>query len=197
LLELILSFDDEVRVLHRRSPAALIRHVAPTPPPALPVAVGALLVVASALAFAPERIWAGCALGWALLLLSLIDWQDGILPDLLTLPLAALGLLASALGWADSTIGALLGAALLAMPALIYRRLRGRDGLGWGDVKLAAASGAWLGWQAIPSMILAAALLGIAAVLLRRLLRKTSTAATIPFGPALAAATWILWLARP
>jgi len=194
---LILSFDDEVRVLHRRSPAALIRHVAPTPPPALPVAVGALLVVASALAFAPERIWAGCALGWALLLLSLIDWQDGILPDLLTLPLAALGLLASALGWADSTIGALLGAALLAMPALIYRRLRGRDGLGWGDVKLAAASGAWLGWQAIPSMILAAALLGIAAVLLRRLLRKTSTAATIPFGPALAAATWILWLARP
>lgn len=183
--------------MHRRSPAALIRHVAPTPPPALPVAVGALLVVASALAFAPERIWAGCALGWALLLLSLIDWQDGILPDLLTLPLAALGLLASALGWADSTIGALLGAALLAMPALIYRRLRGRDGLGWGDVKLAAASGAWLGWQAIPSMILAAALLGIAAVLLRRLLRKTSTAATIPFGPALAAATWILWLARP
>jgi len=183
--------------LSHRSAAALIRHLAPTPVPPLRVAVGALLVMASALAFAPERIWSGCALGWMLLLLSLIDWQDGILPDLLTVPLAALGLLASGLGWPDSPIGAVLGAGLLAIPALIYRRWRGRDGLGWGDVKLAAASGAWLGWQAMPSMILAAALVGIAAVLLRRLWCKTATAETIPFGPALAAATWVLWLARP
>jgi len=184
-------------VPHRRFAAALIPLLAPTPLPPLHVVLGALLVGASALAFAPERIWSGCALGWTLLILSLIDWQDGLLPDLLTLPLTALGLLASGLGWPDAAIGALVGAGLLAVPAMIYRRWRGRDGLGWGDVKLGAASGAWLGWPAMPSMILAAALFGIAAVLLRRWWRKTSTTETIPFGPALAAATWALWLARP
>ncbi len=80
---------------------------------------------------------------------------------------------------------------------MIYRRWRGQDGLGWGDVKLAAAAGAWVGWEAMPSMILIAALFGIAAVLLRRWLRKTSMEESIPFGPALAAATWVLWLVRP
>lgn len=177
--------------------AALVLLLAPTPVPPLRIAVGALLVAASALAFAPEQIWSGCALGWTLLILSLIDWQDGILPDLLTLPLAAVGVLASGLDWTDAALGALVGAALLAVPALIYRHFRGRDGLGWGDVKLAAASGAWLGWPAMPSMILVAALVGIAAVLLRRWWRKTSAGETIPFGPALAAATWLLWLMRP
>lgn len=170
--------------------------LAPTPVPPLRVAIGALLIAASVLAFAPERIWSGCALGWTLLVLSLIDWQDGILPDLLTLPLTAAGLMASGLDWQDSAIGALVGAGLLAVPALIYRRWRGQDGLGWGDVKLAAASGAWLGWQAMPSMILVSALFGIAAVLLRRWWLKTSTGETIPFGPALAAATWVLWLVQ-
>ncbi len=171
--------------------------LAPTPVPPVRVAIGALLVTASIIAFAPDRIWAGCGLGWSLLVLSLIDWQDGILPDLLTVPLAAAGLLASDLDWTESASGALVGAGLLAVPAVIYRRWRGRDGLGWGDVKLAAASGAWLGWQAMPSMILVAALLGIGAVLVRRRCLKISTGETIPFGPALAGATWLLWLAEP
>lgn len=159
--------------------------------------IGALLVAASVLVFTPDKIWTGCALGWTLLVLSLIDWQDGILPDLLTLPLTAAGPLASGLAWRESLIGALVGAGLLALPALFYRRWRRRDGLGWGDVKLAAASGAWLGWQAMPMMILIAALFGIAAVLLRRWWRKTEFTEAIPFGPALAAATWLLWLVQP
>ena len=170
---------------------------APTPVPPLRVAIGALPVAAMVLAFAPDRIWSGLVLGWVLLVLSLIDWQDGILPDLLTLPLAAAGVLVSALTWQESLIGATVGAGLLAGPAVIYRRWRGQDGLGWGDVKLAAAAGAWVGWEAMPSMILIAALFGIAAVLLRRWLRKTSMEESIPFGPALAAATWVLWLVRP
>jgi len=165
-----------------------------TPVPPLRVVIGAPLVVASAALVAPDRLAIGCALGWTLLALALIDWQDGILPDLLTLPLAAAGVIAGGLGWQDALIGAAVGAGLLTGPALIYRFWRGRDGLGWGDVKLAAASGAWLGWTATPNLILAAAILGIAAVLLRRWRLKTSLGQTIPFGPALALATWILWL---
>jgi leader peptidase (prepilin peptidase)/N-methyltransferase len=171
--------------------------LAPTPVPPMRTAVGAALVLASVVIFAPDRIWIGCALGWTLVVLSLIDWQDGILPDLLTLPLTAVGLLVGGLPWQDSLLGALLGAGLLAVPALAYKRFRGQDGLGWGDVKLAAASGAWLGWQAIPAMILASALLGIAAVLVRQWLLKTSAREAIPFGPALAAATWIIWIVQP
>ena len=158
---------------------------------------GALLVAASAALITPDRLLVGCALGWTLLILSLIDLAEGILPNRLTYPLLAAGLVASGIGWRDSLMGAAIGAALLALPALAYRRLRGVDGLGWGDVKLAAGAGAWLGWQEIPPMILIAALLGIAAVLLRRWLARVSADETIPFGPALAAATWILWLVRP
>ena len=171
--------------------------LAPTPVPPMRTAVGAAMVIASVVIFAPDRLWSGCALGWTLVVLSLIDWQDGILPDLLTLPLAAAGLAVGGSPWQDSLLGALLGAALLALPALAYRRFRGQDGLGWGDVKLAAASGAWLGWQAIPAMILASALLGIAAVLVRRWWLKTSAREAIPFGPALAGATWVIWLVQP
>lgn len=169
--------------------------LAPTPVPPVRVAIGALLVAACVAAFAPDRLWSSLALGWILLALSLIDWQDGILPDMLTVPLALTGPFASGLDWRESLIGAAVGAGLLALPALIYRRWRGREGLGWGDVKLAAGAGAWLGWQAMPSMILIGALAGIGAVLVRRWLRETSTGESIPFGPALAAATWALWLA--
>lgn len=165
-----------------------------TPVPPLRVVIGGIAVAASAALIAPDRLAIACALGWTLLALALIDWQDGILPDLLTLPLAAAGVIAGGLGWQDALIGAVVGAGLLAVPAVIYRAWRGRDGLGWGDVKLAAASGAWLGWRAMPNLILASALLGILAVLLRRWRLRTPLGDTIPFGPALAAATWSLWL---
>jgi prepilin signal peptidase PulO-like enzyme (type II secretory pathway) len=66
--------------------------------------------------------------------------------------------------------------------------------MGWGDVKLGAAAGAWLGWQWVPAMIVLAASLTITALLLRRLLTGLPVSAAIPFGPALAAATWLFWL---
>ena len=167
-----------------------------TPVPPLRIVIGAVLVAASAAIIAPGRLAPGCALGWTLLVLALIDWQDGILPDVLTLPLTAAGVIAGGLGWKESLIGAVVGAALLALPALAYRAWRRRPGLGWGDVKLAAAAGAWLGWAAMPNLILAAAILGIASVLLRRWKVKTALDETIPFGPALAAAAWVIWLVQ-
>jgi leader peptidase (prepilin peptidase)/N-methyltransferase len=142
---------------------------------------------------------ASCVLGWTLLTLSAIDWRTGFLPDILTLPLIAMGLAAAWLFdtqniW-DHVIGAAAGFIGFAALAALYRRLRGRDGLGLGDAKLLAVSGAWLGWMALPSVILFAALLGLAFVLLRR--KPLDAASRIAFGPALALATWIVWLYGP
>ncbi|HWD28761.1 MAG TPA: A24 family peptidase [Rhizomicrobium sp.] len=142
---------------------------------------------------------AGCMLGGILLTASAIDWRTGFLPDVLTLPLIAIGLAAAWLfdmqGIWDHVIGAAVGFIGFAGLAALYRRLRGRDGLGLGDAKLLAASGAWLGWVALPSVILFAALFGLAFVLLRR--KPLDGASRIAFGPALALATWIVWLYGP
>ena len=160
-------------------------------------AVGAVLVVLSSMIWSPDRLWTGCGLGWTLLLLAVIDLEHGLLPDRLTLPLLVAGLIRDGYAADGHIAGAALGAAMLAAPAWGYRRLRRRDGMGWGDVKLAAGAGAWLGWQAVPAMILTAALLTIAAVLMRRRFRAITLDTAIPFGPALAAATWLLWLWGP
>jgi leader peptidase (prepilin peptidase)/N-methyltransferase len=142
---------------------------------------------------------ASCALGWTLLTLSAIDWRTGFLPDILTLPLTAAGLAAAwffdAHNIWDHVIGAAAGFIGFAALAALYRWLRGRDGLGLGDAKLLAASGAWLGWIALPSVILFAALLGLAFVLLHR--KPLDVASRIAFGPVLALATWIVWLYGP
>ena len=160
-------------------------------------AVGAILVVLSAMIWSPDHLWTGCGLGWTLQLLAMIDLETGLLPDRLTLPLLVAGLISGGYAENDHLAGAALGAAMLAAPAWGYRRLRRRDGMGWGDVKLAAGAGAWLGWQAVPAMILTAALLTIGAVLLRRRFCATPLDTAIPFGPALAVATWLLWLWGP
>ena len=143
--------------------------------------------------------WAGCVLGWALLVLAWIDLRDFWLPDLLTLPLILAGLAATwwLQPWAltDHAIGAVAGYAALRLVSWAYRALRGRDGLGEGDAKLLAASGAWLGWQALPLVLTGAAVAGLAAAAIAMLRGGRVTAATaLPFGPPLAAATWIVWL---
>ena len=145
---------------------------------------------------------ASCALGWTLLTLGAIDWRTGLLPDVLTLPLAVVGLgVAYAVEPSvllGHVIGAAAGFAVFAALAEIYRRLRGRDGLGLGDAKLLGASGAWLGWSALPTVVLYAAFIGLALVLARRARGQPLQAADrLAFGPALAAATWLVWLYGP
>ena len=147
-------------------------------------------------------IAATCALAWALLVLSAVDAAIFRLPDIVTLPLLALGL---AVSWllpdkdlAGHAIGALCGAAAFFLIAEIYRRTRGRDGLGMGDVKLAGAAGAWLGWQALPSVVLLASCAGLVWVgvgVLRR--GKAVLEERIPFGVALCFGIWIVWLYGP
>ncbi|MEI9997221.1 MAG: A24 family peptidase [Rhizomicrobium sp.] len=164
----------------------------------------AAFVIAAWAAFETEGwvLAASCLLGWTLLTLAAIDWRTGFLPDVLTLPLIAAGLAIAYLldpgSLAEHAIGAAAGFIVFAVLSETYRRLRGRDGLGLGDAKLLAASGAWLGWGALPSVVLFAAIAGLALVLARRLTgHAVQAAARIAFGPALAAATWIVWLYGP
>lgn len=147
--------------------------------------------------FAAAATWRGCLFGWWLLVLAAIDLKTFRLPDILTLPLTAAGLILAATdGWttflAHGT-AAVLGYTLFTGLALAYRRLRGHDGLGLGDAKLLAAGGAWLGPAALPMVVFAAALLTLGFILVITRGRIGRDMA-IPFGPGLAASMWGTWL---
>jgi leader peptidase (prepilin peptidase)/N-methyltransferase len=144
-------------------------------------------------------LWAVCAAGWVLLALGWIDWNCMILPDALTLPLIVAGLLATwwldPFALTDHALAAALGYTALRGLALLYRRLRGRDGLGEGDAKLLAALGAWVGLDNLPSVVLGAALAGLAWAGLLRLRGTALTGSTaLPFGPFLALSGWVVLL---
>lgn len=146
-----------------------------------------------------DYLWAGCLLGWVLLTLSAIDLRSYRLPDFLTLPLIVVGIAINSITMPELAIhfviGAMVGYALFALATFIYRRIRGREGLGIGDAKLLAAAGAWVGWQGLPSVIMIAALTGIIVVLIWGWKRKTVISTVkIPFGPFLSFSFWIVWL---
>ena len=163
----------------------------------------ALLIAAAVVATGADELalWGGCGLGWTLLALAWIDWEEGVLPDALTLPLVVCGL---ALAWwltpwtlTDRAIGAIVGYLGFRLLATLYRAFRNREGLGQGDAKLLAASGAWLGWQALGNVVLLAALLGLGSALVARARGQSLGATTaLPFGPPLAVATFVLWLTQ-
>lgn len=167
----------------------------------LAIELAATLVPAVALAALPWAGWAplvaASVLGWTLLALAAIDLRHWILPDILTLPLLLAGLAATA--WlnpdalADHAAAAAIGGGGLALLAVTYRRLRGRDGLGYGDVKLLAAGGAWDGIAALPTILVTAAVAGLLLALLRHGPRLARTSA-IPFGPPLCLAIWAAFL---
>ena len=151
-------------------------------------------------------VWAVAILGWMLLALALIDARHFLLPDSLTFPLLVGGLAAAALEGlpgavtlGESAIGAACGFTVLWAVGLVYRRLRGRVGLGLGDAKLLAVSGAWVGWQGLPGVVLVAALIGLAAAVLTALIRRRRLRGTtpVPFGVHLALGLWLVVLYGP
>ncbi|PXW71258.1 type 4 prepilin peptidase 1 [Blastomonas natatoria] len=141
-------------------------------------------------------------LGWLLLPLALLDWQHYWLPHPLTAALALGGLASAALGlppdWTSRIIGAGAGLGGLSLVALLYRLMRGREGLGGGDPLLLGAIGLWLGWQALPIVLMIASGLGLAAALvMQRRGLAIDSATRFPLGTLLALAAWPVALAGP
>lgn len=170
--------------------------------PLTELAAAAIGTAAGMLVPGPTSAAVVAVVGWWLLALALIDLRTYRLPDALTLPLVATGLLLATArvpgdlvlpGAKDAAIGAVAGLLVLVGIRWLYTRARGVEGLGLGDAKLAAAAGAWLGWAALPWLLLVAASAGLAgALILHRRLRGDLA---VPFGPALALAFWGLLLA--
>jgi leader peptidase (prepilin peptidase) / N-methyltransferase len=137
-----------------------------------------------------------------LIALTFIDLDRQLLPDVLTLPLLWLGLLLSLFGpqsgspvpvdVRSSLIGAMVGYLSLWSVYHLFRLVTGKEGMGYGDFKLFAALGAWLGWQMLIPTILIAAVVGALVGLALIALRRHHRAAPIPFGPFLAAAGWLM-----
>jgi leader peptidase (prepilin peptidase) / N-methyltransferase len=154
--------------------------------------------------------WEGaCALlvSWYLIALTGIDLDTQLLPDSLTLPLLWAGLLAAAyLGRGAATIpvdlrsavlGAVFGYLSLWSVYHLFRLATGKEGMGYGDFKLFAALGAWLGWQMLLPVILFAAATGAVVGILLIVARRHGREVPIPFGPYLAAAGWLVMLWAP
>ncbi len=127
---------------------------------------------------------------WALIALTFIDFDTQMLPDMITLPLLWLGLLFNLsdlfVSLQDAVIGAIAGYLLLWAVYWLFKFATGKEGMGYGDFKLLAAVGAWLGWKMLPLVILLSSLVGavVGIVLIVAAGRGRNT--PIPFGPYLA-----------
>ncbi len=132
---------------------------------------------------------------WTLIALTGIDINHKLLPDNLTLPLLWLGLLANTQGlFTDlhsAVIGAVAGYMVLWLVFWGFKLLTGKEGMGYGDFKLLAALGAWMGWQMLPLIILLSSLVGALVGVLGILLAGRDRQIPLAFGPFLAAAGWI------
>lgn len=141
---------------------------------------------------------AALLLVWTMLALAMIDLDTQFLPDDLTLPLLWAGLLFNLTGTftplADAVIGAAAGYLVLWLVYWGYRWVTGKEGMGYGDFKLLAALGAWLGWTMLPFIVLLSSALGAVVGVMMILLRDHQRDKPIPFGPFLALAGLIALL---
>jgi leader peptidase (prepilin peptidase) / N-methyltransferase len=133
-----------------------------------------------------------CTVAAVLLALALIDWDTTVLPDSLNLPLLWAGLIAAAWGWlptltlTQSLWGAVVGYLSLWSVYWLFKLVTGKEGMGYGDFKLLAALGAWLGWQAILPIILMASVIGAVVGLVMKAKASLREGRYVPFGPFLA-----------
>jgi leader peptidase (prepilin peptidase)/N-methyltransferase len=136
--------------------------------------------------------------GWILLALTMIDFDTQLLPDDLTYPLLWLGLLVNLDGGLvpikDAVIGAAAGYMILWSIYWLFKLATGKEGMGYGDFKLLAALGAWLGWTMLPTIVLLSSVVGALVGISLILFAKHGRGKPIPFGPYLAAAGMIAML---
>lgn len=142
---------------------------------------------------------AGLALTWMLIALSGIDFRTQLLPDQLTLPLLWLGLLLALLPMFVAAPSAIIGAAIgyLSLWSVywLFKLLTGKEGMGYGDFKLLAALGAWMGPVALLPIVLLSSLIGALIGGSLIVLRKRDSQIPMPFGPFIAAAGWVWFVA--
>ncbi|MDH3273241.1 MAG: A24 family peptidase [Gammaproteobacteria bacterium] len=144
-------------------------------------------------------------LSFALVAISLIDADHQIIPDSIVIPLLWVGLIMSLfhpltgadtlfIAPQDAVVGAVAGYLSLWSVYQLFKLVTGKEGMGYGDFKLLAALGAWLGWQALPTIILMSAVVGAIIGIVLIIFRGRDRQIPIPFGPYLAAAGWITML---
>jgi leader peptidase (prepilin peptidase)/N-methyltransferase len=139
--------------------------------------------------------WTGMAtlvFGWLLIAMTFIDLDTQLLPDDLTLPLLWLGLLVNVKGLfvplQDAVLGAAAGYMALWTVYWVFKLVRGKEGMGYGDFKLLAALGAWMGWQMLPAIILLSSIVGAVVGISMMIAARMGFDHKIPFGPYLAGA---------
>jgi leader peptidase (prepilin peptidase)/N-methyltransferase len=146
---------------------------------------------------------AALAFTWSFIALTFIDIDHQLLPDALTLPLVWVGLVLSLWGpqpggapipvdMRSSILGAVAGYLSLWSVYHLFRLLTGKEGMGYGDFKLLAAIGAWLGWQMLLPTILVSAVVGAVVGIVVLMVQGKDRSTPIPFGPFLAAAGWLM-----
>jgi len=163
-------------------------------------AASGLLSLLIVLHFGPTpAALAALLLVWGLIALTVIDLDEQLLPDQLTLPLMWLGLLLNINGMFTDLVSAVIGAAAgylsLWLVFQVFRLLTGREGMGYGDFKLLAVFGAFLGWQMLPLVVLLSSFIGAVVGITLVVVRGRDRQIPIPFGPYLAAAGLValLW----
>jgi leader peptidase (prepilin peptidase)/N-methyltransferase len=162
--------------------------------------ITALLFAAVGWRFAGQPIaWMWCGVVAVLVGLAAIDWDTTLLPDNMTLPLLWGGVTASALGWtiplSMSVWGAIAGYLSLWSVYWLFKLTTGKEGMGYGDFKLLAALGAWLGWQMVLPIVLGASVLGALVGIGMKLASTLREGRYVPFGPFLAGSGTVVLLA--
>jgi len=155
--------------------------------------LGAALAVAAIWRFGPTwQAVAACVLLWTLVALTFIDFDSQLLPDNLTLPLLWAGLLANMFDLfvplKTAVIGAVAGYLSLWVVYWLFKLIRGKEGMGYGDFKLLAALGAWLGWQMLPLIVLLSSVVGATIGIMLIVFRGREHGVPLAFGPYLAIA---------
>lgn len=159
--------------------------------------ITAVLTAIVAWHFFPSSYAALAAIGltWALIALTGIDYDTYLLPDNITLPLVWLGLIVNYFGLITSFESAFWGAVAGYMSLWsifwLFKLITGKEGMGYGDFKLLAALGAWLGWEMLPVIIILSSLVGAVVGIALMVFANHEKTKPIPFGPYLATAGWI------
>ncbi len=169
--------------------------------PLVELATGLLsALIALQLGFSPLML-STLLLTWVLIALTMIDVDHQLLPDTLTLPLLWLGLIVNSFGLItdlqSAFWGAVAGYLLLWGVYWLFKLVTGKEGMGYGDFKLLAALGAWMGWQMLPLIVILSSLVGAVLGIGLVLLKGRDHQQPLPFGPFLAIAGWIALLWGP